>query len=782
MRSLLSYAGKSPKSKSPMKSLASSKRKETIRKAEIKKILAEQAEESAKYEAEMEMRKIDIEMAKQREVRKLKFEAQIAKKEAEFMSGSYDSEDSDRSYDKRYGRISKCELTTPLSKREQTANWLMRDSKPTIQEHQISPDELKCNDENKEEKCDVDPTEVHPRPGKGVKEPSPSTPEGNNDKGVKDHHAVMLKINMLQAMQPIKFYGNSADFPNFRNRLKDNLEDGLLTDSQKIDFLPKFVSGEAYEVVERASGCSYKDVVVVLEERYGHPAAVAAACMEKLITGPKLAANDVKGLQNFAEQLEATSKKLTGEYESEASTISNLKIIVSRLPAYMITKWGDALYAIREKRQCPKLKDLAKFVKRQAAIKRDPGFVTSLPMTNVDSRPSKGKAQFNHYRGSAPTQPTKQTAAFVTDVRPRRSETGAENAMRNATTRDRCPCCSRPHDLSSCAEFAKKDVQNRWPIVKENKLCHMCLRRGHHRAQCRSNEFCRCGSENRHHKLLHNPWNQRTSTAYSKAEKEKTELSQSSREAVPKKDQVSEQRKTTQYATTVELATKTILLHVVPVKIVTPEGKSLTTYGLLDNGSRVTVISAEVAGKLGLRGRPQTVSVSTLLQQKEEEFEMVDFKLQPVAEEGDEKTEIAVKDGLISHRFNINEKYLPESLDRSKHSHLADIEIPEVDFPRVSVLIGKDVEEAHEVLEVRKPVKTTSTLQGLRGPLGWVITGTIYSKGPKKGVSVNFTDVENKAMQEQIEKFWKIDGYGSTRNRNQKLCSFPVGSLHLICC
>ena len=65
-------------------------------------------------------------------------------------------------------------------------------------------------------------------------------------------------------MQPVKFNGNSADFPTFRRRLIDNLEDGILNDSQKIDFLPKFVLGEAYKTVKRVTGCSYLDIVTFL--------------------------------------------------------------------------------------------------------------------------------------------------------------------------------------------------------------------------------------------------------------------------------------------------------------------------------------------------------------------------------------------------------------------------------------------------------------------------------------------------------------------------------------
>ena len=47
-------------------------------------------------------------------------------------------------------------------------------------------------------------------------------------------------------MQP-EFSGSAADFPVFRKRIRDDLEDGLLSDAQKIEFLQKYVTGEAYD-------------------------------------------------------------------------------------------------------------------------------------------------------------------------------------------------------------------------------------------------------------------------------------------------------------------------------------------------------------------------------------------------------------------------------------------------------------------------------------------------------------------------------------------------------
>ena len=59
-------------------------------------------------------------------------------------------------------------------------------------------------------------------------------------------------------------------------------------------------------------------------------------------------------------------------------------------------------------------------------------------------------------------------------------------------------------------------------------------------------------------------------------------------------------RHTAQYVTVTQPgSTKTVLLHVIPVKITSPDGRSVTTYGLLDNASRGTVISGDVAKELG---------------------------------------------------------------------------------------------------------------------------------------------------------------------------------------
>ena len=98
---------------------------------------------------------------------------------------------------------------------------------------------------------------------------------------------------------------------------------------------------------------------------------VAAACIESLTKGPKLQNKDYTGLLYIAGQLETASKKLSRHYELEASTMANLRQIVTLLPNYLVNKRGEVSHSIREKRRIPRLSDLSKFVRRQAAIKND---------------------------------------------------------------------------------------------------------------------------------------------------------------------------------------------------------------------------------------------------------------------------------------------------------------------------------------------------------------------------------------------------------------------------
>ena len=109
------------------------------------------------------------------------------------------------------------------------------------------------------------------------------------------------------------------------------------------------------------------------------------------------------------------------------------------------------------------------------------------------------------------------------------------------------------------------------------------------------------------------------------------------------------------------------------------------------------------------------MSVKTFVEKTSEHFQLVCFELQSAT--GTEEI-IKVDEGLVSEKFNIPETCLPEDIDNSRYPHLKDIKIPEVQVKAVSVLIGKDVDYAHEVFEVRKPTSPDNRMKALLGPQG----------------------------------------------------------------
>jgi len=208
--------------------------------------MAEQGLELAKYEAEMEEKKIEIEVQKQKVAKEMLFKAQLKAKQFDLLAEEEGETDSVGSLQNKI----ECgiSLQPPLTKEERTTTWVAN-----------------CHPDIPKEALNHSARElIPPRTNGSVENANPVreeqlkvtenvfTPSGENKKAAdknkltnahENSPAVLLKVTTLQAMQPVKISGNPTDFPIFRRRIRDNLEDGLLSDTQRIAFLPKFVSG-----------------------------------------------------------------------------------------------------------------------------------------------------------------------------------------------------------------------------------------------------------------------------------------------------------------------------------------------------------------------------------------------------------------------------------------------------------------------------------------------------------------------------------------------------------
>ena len=153
------------------------------------------------------------------------------------------------------------------------------------------------------------------------------------------------------------------------------------------------------------------------------------------------------------------------------------------------------------------------------------------------------------------------------------------------------------------------------------------------RAECPSREKCSCQTIYPHNKLLHrdSPSRQAPSSANHSSDRGSQD-----------------KRRIESYMTlTDENHKAVVLLHVVPVKVLSNGGKSLTTYGFLDNGSRGTMISSEIAERLNINGPALPVAVTTVLRRQDHMFKEVSFALQ-AAEPTEGEPVLNVKGDLLA--------------------------------------------------------------------------------------------------------------------------------------
>ncbi len=144
--------------------------------------------------------------------------------------------------------------------------------------------------------------------------------------------------------------------------------------------------------------------------------------------------------------------------------------------------------------------------------------------------------------------------------------------------------------------------------------------------------MCGCKATYKHHRLLHRRISPRDNTRNQSKDQESSRNNQKESErpeqtlgGEPSKPDIgnSRQPKTTSYVTMTERKENHVLLHVTPVKVSTKDENSVTTYGLLDNASRGTIVDVNLAKRLNVKGIKQTVAVMTVLGTQNCEFESV---------------------------------------------------------------------------------------------------------------------------------------------------------------
>lgn len=192
-------------------------------------------------------------------------------------------------------------------------------------------------------------------------------------------------------------------------------------------------------------------------------------------------------------------------------------------------------------------------------------------------------------------------------------------------------------------------------------------------------------------------------------------------------------------------------------------------------GVRTHLLNCELADQLGLEGVPEQIGINTITKtDKVIDSRCVSFTLSPADGYGED---IDVNEAYVLPRLNQSGQVLPETVDVSKYPHLQDFKFPEVVVKRVSILVGSNIPNAHQQREVRAPAEKNNPF-GYRYSLGWSIAGPLTGR-KRRDTAVNFISI-GRQPDDLIERFWKIEDYGTTKPGGKPLSVKDKRALQII--
>jgi len=178
------------------------------------------------------------------------------------------------------------------------------------------------------------------------------------------------------------------------------------------------------------------------------------------------------------------------------------------------------------------------------------------------------------------------------------------------------------------------------------------------------------------------------------------------------------------------------------------------------------MIDCSLVKLLNIKGAPSKLSLTTVNNADvEEEAVKVDFKIAPVGSQNDYFIDVnstwAVKD------LTIPLKHTRMSRSVEQWPHLQQVCFPEVERKKISILLGTNIQEVFIPLDMKRG-KPNEPL-AIKSCLGWSILGGSSNMQSHSQGQVNLIGSEDVSLNNQLEEFWKIESYGTTKSETKPL-------------
>ena len=331
-----------------------------------------------------------------------------------------------------------------------------------------------------------------------------------------------------------------------------------------------------------------------------------------------------------------------------------------------------------------------------------------------------------------------------------------------------CVYCAGNHYSASCDHVT--DTNARKEILKRDRRCFVCLRRGHRNDQCQQNKSCRCCQGNHHQSICERPFQPVGSTPPVHTNSNLAGESRSTNEEHTElNDKDSSSASVSHTTTTSAKGPYKFLLQTaatyakgfndsspVPVRI------------LLDSGSQRSYVTTALKERLKLAPlKTETLNLNTFGDDRFTKQRCDLVKLSLHGKEDNVEVSALCFPKICSP--------LSASLDVSRYPHLQGLDFTDASMvdgsqPNIDILIGSDF--YFEVL-------TGEVVRGDSGPVavnskfGWVVSGPTLERGEKSDMSMANLVIEkigsqnpypnnenDSELSRALRKFWAIESLG----------------------
>ena len=362
-----------------------------------------------------------------------------------------------------------------------------------------------------------------------------------------------------------RFSGASGEWPSWIGLFRALVHDqSALSDTERMTHLQQAVEGAAHQAIKGFlfDGKMYHQALAALYERFGQEGDVSQAYLNSMFTTPAPSVDDLASMERFSSAVNNAVMTLrTLGYRNDLGASENLRRVVSKLPAELLFQWGREVHKKQPNR--PNLEVFSEWLKTEVSILRH---------SAAQSRDTEKKRSSAH-----PKEASTRRTALTTSATP----------PREARKPSSCLICKNEHRLQDCPEYKAKTREERLVVVRTERLCWACLRKGHFMRVCRSAKRCGLnGCQAAHHRLLHED------RSYSRSRRESgAEAQNQSQDGSP--------------IVGVALTESTdTLLQLVPVRIHGPKGER-DVVALLDLGAQTSLCCRDVLKELGIHGREE---------------------------------------------------------------------------------------------------------------------------------------------------------------------------------